>query len=274
MLVSNKAKILLLLFGVVFAAICQAISFGELKVYSYLGEPLYAEIELTGYEGFDTTQLVVNLADAKDFARAGIERPYFLNFLVFQTMTYNHKLYVVVRTSKPVKSPYIEFLIELSWPGGNLIKEYTILLDPPPADLSTESRPKSAQQIAEAKAAANVSENSIQEQLNLQKAQQQKAQAEASLAGVVREGNNKFSDQSFDLVQKPASKPAAAAPTAAEISNAAQDYQEKRKAYLNKEAAEQAEKSKESVLQNVVADVDVLSKEASPDITVQKILAE
>lgn len=272
MLVSNKAKVLLLAFCLAFASICQAIGFGALKVYSYLGEPLYAEIELTGYEGFDVGLMQVGLADAKAFVRAGIERPYFLTSLVFQIVNYNEAVYVVVRTSKPVKSPFLEFLIELSWPGGDLIKEYTILLDPPPSDLSKESRPKSAADLA-AEKNAGTNENAIQQQLIQQIAQQQKAAAQESLKSVVKEGDNKFSDQTFDTKEQKAQAPGLQA-TPEETAAKTQDYQTKREEYLRKSADQQSKYMGASALQTAGLSVSELKSEVKPDLTVEQILAD
>lgn len=272
MLVSNKAKGLLFALCLAVASICQAIGFGELKVYSYLGEPLYAEIELTGYEGFDVGMLQVGLADAKAFVRAGIERPYFLTSLAFQIINYNDVLYIVVRTSKPVKSPFLEFLIELSWPGGNLIKEYTILLDPPPSDLSKESRPKSAGQLAEEQKSGGSNENGIQQQLIQQIAQQQKAQAQEALKNVVKEGDNKFSDQTFDTKEQP-KVPEGQAPSG-ETTSQVSDYKTKRQEYMRKLAEEDASQQGGTILQSAALGLGDLKSELKPDLTVEQILAD
>lgn len=283
-LVRKYTRILLLTLGLVIASLCQAIGFGELKVYSYLGEPLYAEIELTGYEGIDTDLLKVGLADAKDFARAGIDRPYFLTFLVFQTITYNDKLYIVVRTSKQVQTPFLEFLVELSWPGGNLIKEYTILLDPPPADLKKETRPKGAGQMSEEQKTKTFGESSIQQQMDIQQAQKQKAAAEESLKGVIRESGNKFSDATFDVKQAQAQAAKSAQPSkpgetplmpgvVPEVVDESSEYQKELQAYKAKEAAKTAQHAGQSLLQETVGELQSANKELTSDLSVQQILA-
>ena len=43
----------------------------------------------------------------------------------------NGKPVILVSSSQPVKEPFINFLLEVSWPKGQLLKEYTVLLDPP-----------------------------------------------------------------------------------------------------------------------------------------------
>ena len=70
---------ILIVLGVVFASICHAVGLGELKVYSFLDEPLVAEIEVLNLERIDPNQLVVALASQEDFTRAKVSRPYFLS---------------------------------------------------------------------------------------------------------------------------------------------------------------------------------------------------
>src|SRR5699024_1357713 len=36
-----------------------------------------------------------------------------------------------VSSKQPVKEPYLNFLVEVIWPNGRLLREYTLLLDPP-----------------------------------------------------------------------------------------------------------------------------------------------
>lgn len=201
-LVRGRAKYLLLILLISFASLTHAIGFGNLKVYTYLGEPLVAEIELTNVQNIDASMLKVSLANAKDFVRAGIDRPFILTSLVFNVITYKEKPYVIIRTAKPIQIAYLEFLIELSWPEGNLIKEYTILLDPPPANLTKENRPQAISQLAEAEAQAQAKAfgaDKIQTQIEMQAAAKQRAAAESTLANVVKVGKNKFVDQTFDI---------------------------------------------------------------------------
>ncbi|HSX20390.1 MAG TPA: FimV/HubP family polar landmark protein, partial [Gammaproteobacteria bacterium] len=258
--------------------------------YSYLGEPLYAEIDLTGVDVNDANLLQVSLANAKEFARAGIERPYFLTNLNFQVITYEKKLIVVVRTSKPVQSPYLEFLIALAWPGGDLIKEYTILLDPPPADLTSATRNKGYGQMAEEAARkASLTESPIQQQINLQKAQAQKKAAEAALKDVVHEGS-KFSDQTFDLdiPKKPGAPapgqpatpghtgttgtPATSGPTAPTGDVNEQGAYAQQRAKFTQEHAQA--KAPTTLLQEVVSDLEENKNDQNTKLTIEAILAD
>lgn len=108
------------------------IGFGEIKLNSYLNEPLDAEIELLGTESYDADRLMVSLASAQEFKRAGLDRPFFLSQLRFAVDRSNKRTIIKIASKDPIKQPYLDFLIDLTWPGGRLVRGYTVLLDPAP----------------------------------------------------------------------------------------------------------------------------------------------
>lgn len=108
------------------------IGFGEIKLHSFLNEPLRAEIELLDAEPFDPERLMVTLASANEFKRAGLERPFFLSQLRFEVVRQASHTRIRILTKDPIKQPYLDFLIDLSWPGGRMVRGYTLLLDPAP----------------------------------------------------------------------------------------------------------------------------------------------
>ena len=64
---------------------------------------------------------------AADFDRAGVDRAYFLTKISFKVE--NNR--IVLTSREAVNEPYLNFLIELNWPQGRILREYTVLLDPP-----------------------------------------------------------------------------------------------------------------------------------------------
>ncbi len=276
-LVGKKAKYLLLIFCLGFVAICQAIGFGDVKVYSYLDEPLLAEIELTGFAGMDPNMLKVSLSDGKDYARANIERSFFLSSLFFDVITYKDKLLIVVRSNKPVQTPYLEFLITLAWPEGNLVKDYTLLVDPSPPNLSLAQRPKALSQIAlqEAEAGA-VGATTAQQEIDLQTARQQKTAAEANLKNVVRLAPNNFSDTTFDMLQS-TEQGGNAALVPGVVPDVAAEYQKQLKSFheqQQKQAAAKATVGPSTILEEIIDDLQALEAEANTDIKLDSIIAE
>lgn len=104
---------------------------GEIEVNSALNQTLNADIELLSATVEDTENLIIKLASRKEFSRAGLDRPYSLNDLRFKAEEINGNPYIKVSSGSPIREPYLNFLVEIDWPNGHLLREYTVLLDPP-----------------------------------------------------------------------------------------------------------------------------------------------
>ncbi|WP_341708443.1 FimV/HubP family polar landmark protein [Halopseudomonas sp.] len=126
-----------------YAGVAGALGLGEIQLESALNQPLNAVIELQGAEGLGPDDVVVRLAQTTDFDNAGIDKPYFLDSLRFTPVLQNRRLTILVRSTQPVREPYLNFLVELRRPNGRMLREYTVLLDPP-VYTSTASAPVAA----------------------------------------------------------------------------------------------------------------------------------
>ncbi len=110
-----------------------ALGLGDIKLDSALNQPLKADIKLIALRGTPMDEIHAKLASDSTFQSAGIERPYFLTKLRFRVATNQQgKPVILVSTAAPVIEPYLHFLIEATWPGGQVYREYTVLLDPAP----------------------------------------------------------------------------------------------------------------------------------------------
>ncbi|MDJ0652898.1 MAG: FimV/HubP family polar landmark protein [Xanthomonadales bacterium] len=109
-----------------------ALGLGEIQVNSKLNEPLDAEIELLYDDASEPEATEVKLASPEDFARVGLDVGSLSVSLRFAVETNDAGRYVVrVRSTQPVGDPFVDFLIEVNWPNGRLLREYVVLLDPP-----------------------------------------------------------------------------------------------------------------------------------------------
>nr|WP_255722300.1 FimV/HubP family polar landmark protein [Ectothiorhodospira lacustris] len=109
-----------------------ALGLGEIETRSALNQPLRAEIHLLSVRPGEMEDLVVRLAPDALFQRLGIDRSHLLSDLQFEPVTTADGRHVVRVTSRnPIREPFLNFLIEASWPSGRLVREYTVLLDPP-----------------------------------------------------------------------------------------------------------------------------------------------
>ena len=121
------ANTLMLIGGLTVSSQLLALGLGELDLKSALNQPLQAEIELIDTEGLTEYEIKPTLATAADFERAGVDRVYFLTKIKFEVADGK----ILLSTREPVNEPFLNFLVELNWPSGRALREYTLLLDPP-----------------------------------------------------------------------------------------------------------------------------------------------
>lgn len=115
-----------------FAQAALGLGLGSLQKFSALNEPLSAQIEILSASATDFDTLTVKLADAEQFERAGILREAVLLGLKFQAVqARSGNDYIQVTSQYPIKEPYLNFLLEMNWANGRMVREYTVLLDPP-----------------------------------------------------------------------------------------------------------------------------------------------
>ena len=105
---------------------------GDFKLHSALNQNLNAEIPLTLSTGESAADIKVSLAPAAKFDEAGVPWTYFLSKINFKTEV-NAKGTVTIKVSskEALKEPFLNLLVEVSWPKGSLYREYTVLIDPP-----------------------------------------------------------------------------------------------------------------------------------------------
>ncbi len=110
-----------------------ALGLGDIRLSSALNEPLRAEIELLSATPEELNNIKIQLASAETFDRYGIDRPLFLTRLQFEVSKSGRAEGNVIRVTSvdPIREPFVTFLVEASWSRGRLLREYTLLLDPP-----------------------------------------------------------------------------------------------------------------------------------------------
>ncbi|WP_413436877.1 FimV/HubP family polar landmark protein [Sulfuriferula sp. GW1] len=109
-----------------------AAGLGKLSVRSALGQPLNAEIELLARDKSELDALSARLAGNDAFREAKIDPAavlYNLKFAVDKKP--DGRAVLKITSSKPINDPFLDMLIELDWATGRMVREYTVLLDPP-----------------------------------------------------------------------------------------------------------------------------------------------
>lgn len=108
-----------------------ALGLGPVQVKSKLNQPLDAEIPVIQGTAGEAEGLLVSLAAAEDFDRIGISRSRLNVPLEFKVVQGANGPVIKVTSKDPVRDAYLDFLVEANWPKGRLLREYTVLLDPP-----------------------------------------------------------------------------------------------------------------------------------------------
>lgn len=106
-----------------------ALSLGEIEMRSALNQPMSAEIRLSSVRANELQGMIVKLASPEAFARAGIDRTESLSDLRFSVDPNTQS--IVITSQRPIVEPFLNFLLEVDWTSGRMVREYTVLLDPP-----------------------------------------------------------------------------------------------------------------------------------------------
>ncbi|RAU17018.1 hypothetical protein DN062_15020 [Nitrincola tibetensis] len=137
----RKLALSLAVAGVLGMPNAHALGLGEINIKSALNEPLNAEIRLMQLNDLSPLQIQPKMANADDFSLAGLNRSGIINNIRFQVYASPDGTGVIRLTSNdPVREPFLNFLLEVNWPSGRLVREYTVLLDPPAFDPAPVAR--------------------------------------------------------------------------------------------------------------------------------------
>ena len=114
-----------------------SLGMGKIQVDSALDEQLDAYIELALTDGEVYEEIDVKLASSDDYRKVGLDRSFVPSNI---SVTKDEDLPIIrVSSVGPVSEPIISLLLEVNWQNGKLLREYTILLDPPVFSESTAS---------------------------------------------------------------------------------------------------------------------------------------
>ena len=117
-----------------------ALGLGDIKLNSALNAPLDADIELVGAAPDELNSLKATLASRETFARYGLEYPNFLSTVsLAKGKSPAGKDVLKVKSLESITEPFVTLLVDVNWGRGRLVREYTVLLDPPVFTPGTEA---------------------------------------------------------------------------------------------------------------------------------------
>src|ERR1700733_3543427 len=109
-----------------------ALGLGDIHLQSSLNAPLNAEVELVGATPEDLASLHAEVANHDTFTRYGLDWPAYLGGVSMRAeKTPDGRNVIKISSREAMNEPFLTFLIDVTWARGQLVREYTILLDPP-----------------------------------------------------------------------------------------------------------------------------------------------
>jgi hypothetical protein len=146
MFAKRSARAMALLLALPSAAF--ALGLGDIHLHSPLNAPLDADIELVDVAADEANTVQVQLASRDTFARYGLDWPTYLSSIKVTTARGSDGRQTIrLRSTDPITEPFVTLLVDVSWSRGHLVREYTMLLDPPvyaPGESAVASAPVAA----------------------------------------------------------------------------------------------------------------------------------
>jgi pilus assembly protein FimV len=143
------------LFGLL-SSNAMALSLGRVVVQSALGEPLRAEIEILDINAEESSSLKAAVASPDAFRAAGLDyNPAMSNVKLSLERRANGQAYLRLSSDRAINDPFVDMILEASWASGRIVRDYTMLFDPPNLRSVTPA-PATAAQVAPAATSTGV----------------------------------------------------------------------------------------------------------------------
>jgi len=132
-----------------------ALGLGKLNVQSALGEALRAEIDVSSLTPEESATLQVKVATPETYRAAGVD---FNGVLSSTQITLQRRAdgrpYLRIASDRSVQEPFVDVILDLSWSSGRLVREYTLLFDPPSVRQAAQAAPAQTAPVMDGQADA------------------------------------------------------------------------------------------------------------------------
>jgi pilus assembly protein FimV len=109
-----------------------ALALGRIAVQSALGEPLRAEIDVPDINADEAASLRVGLANPEAFRAAGMDfNPALGGVQISLQRRPDGRSFLRLTTARPISEPFVDLIVEANWASGRIVRDYTLLIDPP-----------------------------------------------------------------------------------------------------------------------------------------------
>jgi pilus assembly protein FimV len=126
------------------ASNAHALALGQVTVQSAIGEPLHAEIDIPEINAEELASLRTAVASPEAFRAAGLEyNPALGGIRITLERRPDGRHFLRLSSSRPVNEPFVDLILETNWSSGRIVRDYTLLFDPP--SLRQNAAPLAAQ---------------------------------------------------------------------------------------------------------------------------------
>jgi pilus assembly protein FimV len=126
-----------------------ALALGRIVVQSALGEPLRAEIDLPDINAAEAESLRTNAATPDAFRAAGLEyNPALIGLRISLQRRGDGRMFLQLTSDRPVNDPFMDLILEANWSSGRIVRDYTMLFDPPAMRAGNQPVSPTAPQVA------------------------------------------------------------------------------------------------------------------------------
>ena len=203
-------RLVLLLALLLHAPALLALGLGQVEVRSRAGEPLLAEIPIISSDPRELENLQARLASPETFRRIGLDPPAGLVSDLRFAIALDPQGRPVIRitTAAPVQQPVLNFLVEVEWGQGRLVREYSALVDTPDTVAAPAQPPIQAAEAAPSNLIERPAETAVAA------TDEPAAEAEAEVAEQAEAAADEVAAAEPQPQPQPAPVPAAPAPQA------------------------------------------------------------
>lgn len=115
-----------------FSPDAQALALGRITVQSALGEPLRADIDIPEITPEEAASLRATVASPEAFRAAGLEySPAIGNLVITLQQRPGGRMFLRLTSDRTVNEPFVDLILEANWSSGRIVRDYTMLFDPP-----------------------------------------------------------------------------------------------------------------------------------------------
>lgn len=107
-----------------------ALGLGEITVSSKLGEKFNASVPITDSTTLNSDQIIAKNAPSEIYQQLQIDNSFTYQSFNLVISKQGEELILIISSNDTIKEPYLNFVLQLKWPEGQLNKEYKVLIDP------------------------------------------------------------------------------------------------------------------------------------------------